>query len=63
MDSCASDRADMPRERYTVQVTPVLTYSATDITALQRIADHLRCAIAYVNGSFVFVEQAQGEKP
>jgi hypothetical protein len=46
----------MPRERYTVNVTPTLTYSPTDITALQRIADSLKCGIAYVAGSFTFSE-------
>lgn len=45
-----------PRERYSVNVTPVLTYAPTDITALQRLADHLGCAIAYVNGSFTFTD-------
>lgn len=45
-----------PRERYRVNVTPALTFSPTDITTLQRLADHLRCEIAYVNGSFEFVE-------
>ena len=48
-----------PRERYSVQVTPVLSYPWTDITALQRIADSLGCVIGYVQGSFVFGEQAQ----
>lgn len=48
----------MPRERYTVQVTPVLAYSSTDITALQRLADSLKCVIGFVNGSFVFGEDA-----
>lgn len=45
-----------PRERYTVNVTPTLVYSATDLTALQRLADGLGCVIAYCNGSFVFGE-------
>ena len=45
-----------PRERYTVNVTPVLTYAPTDITALQRIADSLRSSIAYINGSFMFTD-------
>ncbi len=44
----------MPRERYSVNVTPALAYSATDITALQRLADGLGCGIAYCNGSFTF---------
>jgi hypothetical protein len=48
----------MPRERYIVNITPTLTYSATDITALQRLADSLGCGIAYVNGAFAFTEAA-----
>ena len=43
-----------PRERYSVNVTPALTYSATDISALQLLADTLDCRIAYVQGSFTF---------
>lgn len=46
-----------PRERYTVNVTPALTYSPTDISSLQRLADGLRCGIAYVAGSFTFTEE------
>jgi hypothetical protein len=45
-----------PRERYSVNVTPVLSYSPTDISALQRLADFLGCSIAYVAGSFTFTE-------
>lgn len=47
----------MPRERYTVNVTPVLVYNATDITALQRLADSLKCGIAFCAGSFTFEER------
>ena len=47
----------MPRERYSVNVTPVLSYAPTDITALQRLADSLRCEIAYINGAFTFTER------
>lgn len=43
-----------PRETYTVNVTPLLTYSPTDITALQRLADNLGLSIAYCAGSFTF---------
>lgn len=50
----------MPRERYSVNVTPMLAYSPTDITALQRLADNLKCHIAYINGSFTFTEVADG---
>jgi len=46
----------MPRERYSVNVTPVLSFSATDISALQRLADGLGCGIAYLQGSFTFTE-------
>jgi hypothetical protein len=46
----------MPRERYTVNVTPLLSYSSTDITALQRLADSLGCVIAFCAGSFTFGE-------
>lgn len=52
--------ARVPRERYTVEVTPVLTFAATDITALQRLADKLGYEIAYCNGSFTFVENGRG---
>jgi hypothetical protein len=44
----------MPRERYSVSITPALMFSATDITALQRLAESLSCGIAYVQGSFTF---------
>ncbi len=47
----------LPRERYSVNVTPVLSYSPTDITALQRIADFLGHDIAYIQGTFTFVER------
>jgi len=47
----------MPRERYTVNVTPTLTYTPTDLTALQRLADSLKCQIGYVAGSFTFTER------
>ena len=46
----------LPRESYTVSVTPVLTFNPTDITALQRLADHLGSQIAYINGSFMFTD-------
>lgn len=48
----------MPRENYTVNITPTLTYAPTDITALQRLADHLGYHIAYVAGSFTFTGAA-----
>ena len=44
----------VPRESYTVNVTPMLTYSPADITALQRVADKFNLGIAYVAGSFMF---------
>jgi hypothetical protein len=43
-----------PRERYTVNVTPVLSYSSSDISALQRLADKFGLGVAYINGSFTF---------
>lgn len=46
----------MPREVYSVQVTPVLSFSATDISALQRLADGLKSGIGYTQGSFVFTD-------
>jgi hypothetical protein len=49
----------MPRENYFVKVTPVLSYAPTDLTALQRLADHLRCEIAFIAGSFEFVEASK----
>lgn len=45
-----------PRERYSVNVTPLLAFSATDISALQRLADSLDSGIAYVQGSFTFTD-------
>jgi hypothetical protein len=50
-----------PRERYTVNVTPTLSYSETDLTALQRLADSLKCGIGYVAGSFTFTESRGGD--
>lgn len=50
--------AYQPRERYTVNVTPTLVYTATDITALQRLADALRCGIGFCAGSFIFTDAA-----
>jgi hypothetical protein len=47
----------LPRERYSVNVTPVLSYSPTDISALQRIADFLGFDIAYIQGTFTFAER------
>ena len=47
----------LPREQYSVNVTPGLTYSPTDISALQRLADHLGFGIAYINGSFTFASE------
>jgi hypothetical protein len=47
-----------PRETYQVDVTPVLTYAPTDITALQRLADVLQCEISFCAGSFTFVSRA-----
>ena len=44
----------MPRERYTVNVTPVLSFSPTDISALQRLADSFGCGVAFIAGSFTF---------
>lgn len=46
----------MPRERYTVSVTPLLSRSAIDISRLQRLADGLGSGIGYVQGSFVFTD-------
>jgi hypothetical protein len=43
-----------PRENYTVNVTPTLSFSPTDISALQRLADNLGYGIVYVAGSFTF---------
>lgn len=50
----------MPRENYYVNVTPVLTFSPTDISGLQRLADHLGYGIAYINGSFTFTGAERG---
>lgn len=44
----------IPRERYSVNVTPLLLYLPTDIAALQRLAEELECTIALVAGSFAF---------
>ncbi len=46
----------LPRESYSVNVTPVLSFSPTDITALQRLADNLQSSIAYIQGSFTFTD-------
>ena len=46
----------LPRERYTVNVTPTLTYTPADLTALQRLADSLKSRIGYVAGSFTFTD-------
>jgi len=43
-----------PRETYYVNVTPTLSFSPTDISALQRIADNLGYGIAYISGSVSF---------
>jgi hypothetical protein len=43
-----------PREHYTVNVTPVLAFSPTDISALQRLGDQLGYAVAYIGGAFTF---------
>lgn len=48
----------MPRENFYVNVTPALSFSPTDITALQRLGDHLGYGIAYVSGSFTFTKAA-----
>jgi hypothetical protein len=48
-----------PRERYSVNITPGLAFSATDISALQRLADGLGCGIAYCDGSFTFTEDTR----
>ncbi len=53
----------MPRENYSVNVTPVLSFSPTDITALQRLADSLGSGIAYIQGSFVFTDSQSQGKP
>ncbi len=45
-----------PRENYTVNVSPVLSFTPTDISALQRLADHLGSGIGYVAGSFTFTD-------
>lgn len=50
----------MPRERYSVDVRPVLSFSPTDISALQRLADSFKCGIAYVSGSFTFTGAERG---
>lgn len=47
-----------PRENYTVNVTPALAFSPTDISALQRLGDKLGFGIAYVAGSFTFTGAA-----
>lgn len=47
----------MPRERYTVNITPTLAYASTDITALQRLADKLKLNVAFCAGSFTFEER------
>lgn len=46
----------MPRERYTVSITPALMFSALDITELQNLAAELGFRIAYCAGSFEFTE-------
>jgi len=48
----------MPREQYTVNVTPPLAFSPTDISALQRLADAFGCGIAFIAGSFTFTAAA-----
>jgi hypothetical protein len=45
----------VPRESYTVNITPALTYTPTDITELQNIATELSLKIAYCAGAFTFV--------
>lgn len=45
-----------PRENYTVNVTPSLAYSPTDISALQRLGDKLGYGIAFIGGSFTFTK-------
>lgn len=50
----------MPRERYSVNITPVLAFSSTDISALQRLADSFKCGIAYISGTFTFTEAGRG---
>jgi hypothetical protein len=49
-----------PRENYSVNVTPALTFSPTDISALQRLGDELGYGIAYVAGSFTFTKADRG---
>ena len=51
---------NVPRERYYVNVTPVLSFSPTDISALQRLADSFNCGVAYINGSFTFTKADRG---
>lgn len=46
----------MPRENYSVNVTPALAFSPTDISALQRLGDKLGYGIAYISGSFTFTK-------
>lgn len=50
----------MPRERYSVNVTPALSFSPTDISALQRLADQFGLGVAYINGSFTFTGAERG---
>lgn len=51
---------NVPRENYEVHVTPVLSFSPTDISALQRLGDKLGYGIAYINGSFMFTGAKRG---
>ncbi len=46
----------IPRERYTVNVTPLLAYSPLDISKLQAVAGSLGSQIAYVQGTFTFTD-------
>jgi hypothetical protein len=46
-----------PRVCYSINVTPVLTYSSTDITRLQRLADQHKLGVAFIAGSFTFTRE------
>lgn len=48
------------RESYSVNVTPVLSFSPTDISALQRLADAHGYGVAYISGSFTFTKAERG---
>jgi hypothetical protein len=57
----------MPREQYSVDIRPALTYSATRISALQRLADSFECGVAFMAGAFTFTQDdrtpSSGSRP